>query len=150
MTGQAPPPSDPTSHLLAQALATLTMASSSSKGSSLASQGSGACAIIQAAAASLGCSVCFANPGTTEMHFLPALDACPSMRAVLCLHENVATGAADGYARMSRAPAAVLLHLGPGLANGLANLHNARRAGSPMLVIVGDMATVSAFPGRTG
>ena len=85
--------------------------------------------------------VCFANPGTSEMHFVAALDAVPQMRAVLTLFEGVATGAADGYARMSGDPAAVLLHLGPGLGNGLANLHNARRARVPMLVVVGDHAT---------
>jgi len=89
----------------------------------------------------LGVRVCFANPGTSEMHFVAALDSAPQMRGVLTLFEGVATGAADGYARMSRDPAAVLLHLGPGLGNGLANLHNARRARVPMLVVVGDHAT---------
>ncbi len=84
--------------------------------------------------------VCFANPGTSEMHFVAALDAVPRMRGVLTLFEGVATGAADGYARIAGRPAAVLLHLGPGLGNGLANLHNARRAGVPMVVIVGDHA----------
>ena len=88
-----------------------------------------------------GVRVCFANPGTSEMHFVAALDAVPEMRGVLTLFEGVATGAADGYARMSGDPAAVLLHLGPGLGNGLANLHNARRARVPMLVVVGDHAT---------
>ncbi|MFM9035740.1 MAG: acetolactate synthase large subunit [Mycobacterium sp.] len=88
-----------------------------------------------------GVQVCFANPGTSEMHFVAALDAVPEMRGVLTLFEGVATGAADGYARMSGQPAAVLLHLGPGLGNGLANLHNARRARVPMLVVVGDHAT---------
>ena len=88
-----------------------------------------------------GVRVCFANPGTSEMHFVAALDAVPDMRGVLTLFEGVATGAADGYARMSGDPAAVLLHLGPGLGNGLANLHNARRARVPMLVVVGDHAT---------
>ena len=73
-----------------------------------------------------GVDVCFANPGTSEMHFVAALDAVPAMRGVLALFEGVATGAADGYARMADKPAAVLLHLGPGLGNGLANLHNAR------------------------
>jgi acetolactate synthase-1/2/3 large subunit len=98
----------------------------------------------QALAASLagaGVDVCFMNPGTSEMHFVAALDAVPQLRGVLALFEGVATGAADGYARMAGKPAAVLLHLGPGLANGLANLHNARRAGSPMVVIVGAHAT---------
>ncbi|MDQ2707836.1 MAG: acetolactate synthase large subunit [Actinomycetota bacterium] len=88
-----------------------------------------------------GVEVCFANPGTSEMHFVAALDAVPEMRAVLALFEGVATGAADGYARMADRPAAALLHLGPGLANGLANLHNARRAGTPVLAVVGDHAT---------
>jgi acetolactate synthase-1/2/3 large subunit len=84
--------------------------------------------------------VCFTNPGTSEMHFVAALDDVPEMRGVLALFEGVATGAADGYARMARRPAAVLLHLGPGLGNGLANLHNARRAGSPVVTVVGDHA----------
>ncbi|MBS4727655.1 acetolactate synthase large subunit [Mycobacterium sp. SM1] len=88
-----------------------------------------------------GVEVCFANPGTSEMHFVAALDAVPRMRGVLALFEGVATGAADGYARIAERPAAVLLHLGPGLGNGLANLHNARRARVPMVVIVGDHAT---------
>ncbi|MCE0537947.1 acetolactate synthase large subunit [Kineosporia rhizophila] len=87
-----------------------------------------------------GVRVCFANPGTSEMHLVAALESYPSMRAVLCLFEGVATGAADGYGRMAGAPAATLLHLGPGLANGLANLHNARRAATPVLNIVGDHA----------
>ena len=88
-----------------------------------------------------GVDVCFANPGTSEMHFVAALDTVPGMRAVLALFEGVATGAADGYARIADRPAAVLLHLGPGLGNGLANLHNARRARVPMVVVVGDHAT---------
>lgn len=88
-----------------------------------------------------GVDVCFANPGTSEMHFVAALDSVPRMRGVLALFEGVATGAADGYARMADRPAAVLLHLGPGLGNGLANLHNARRARVPMVVVVGDHAT---------
>ena len=70
--------------------------------------------------------VCFGNPGTSEMHFVAALDSVPQMRSVLCLFEGVVTGAADGYGRIAGKPAATLLHLGPGLANGLANLHNAR------------------------
>ena len=86
-------------------------------------------------------TVCFANPGTSEMHFVAALDSHPDMRGVLCLFEGVATGAADGYGRMSDRPASTLLHLGPGLANGLANLHNARRARTPIVNIVGDHAT---------
>src|SRR4249920_852710 len=88
-----------------------------------------------------GVDVCFSNPGTSEMHFVAALDAVPQMRGVLCLFEGTATGAADGYGRMTGRPAAALLHLGPGLANGLANLHNARRARTPLLTVVGDHAT---------
>ncbi|MFG2847103.1 acetolactate synthase large subunit [Kitasatospora sp. NPDC048296] len=87
-----------------------------------------------------GVDVCFANPGTSEMQFVAALDRHPAMRGVLCLFEGVATGAADGYARMTGRPAATLLHLGPGLANGLANLHNARRAHTPIVNVVGDHA----------
>src|SRR5882762_7679987 len=88
-----------------------------------------------------GVEVCFANPGTSEMHFVAALDAVPDMRGILGLFEGVVTGAADGYGRLTGRPAASLLHLGPGLANGLANLHNARRAGTPVVNIVGDHAT---------
>ena len=88
-----------------------------------------------------GVDVCFGNPGTSEMHFVASLDSTPAMRSVLCLFEGVATGAADGYGRMAGKPAAVLLHLGPGLANGLANLHNARRAATPIVNVVGDHAT---------
>jgi acetolactate synthase I/II/III large subunit len=91
--------------------------------------------------ASCGVNVSFANPGTSEMHFVAALDAVTDVRGVLCLFEGVATGAADGYGRMAGRPASVLMHLGPGLANGLANLHNARRARTPVLVVVGDHAT---------
>jgi acetolactate synthase-1/2/3 large subunit len=87
-----------------------------------------------------GVEVCFGNPGTSEMHFVAALDSSPGLRAVLCLFEGVATGAADGYGRIAGKPAATLLHLGPGLANGLANLHNARRADSPVVNVVGDHA----------
>jgi acetolactate synthase-1/2/3 large subunit len=87
-----------------------------------------------------GVDVCFANPGTSEMHFVAALDDVPEMRAVLTLFEGVATGAADGYARMAGPPAATLLHLGPGMGNGLANLHNARRARTPLVNVVGDHA----------
>ena len=79
-----------------------------------------------------GVDICFANPGTSEMHFLAALDN-PRMRSVLCLFEGVATGAADGWYRMKDKPASTLLHLGPGLANGLANIHNAKRASSGMV-----------------
>ena len=88
-----------------------------------------------------GVEICFANPGTSEMHFVAALDSAPAMRPVLCLFEGVATGAADGYGRIAGKPAATLLHLGPGLANGLANLHNARRAATPIVNVVGDHAT---------
>ncbi len=87
-----------------------------------------------------GVDTCFMNPGTSEMHFVSALDDVTTMHSVLALFEGVATGAADGYARMAGRPAATLLHLGPGLGNGLANLHNARRAGSPVVNIVGDHA----------
>src|SRR5262245_14066782 len=82
--------------------------------------------------------VCFANPGTSEMHFVAALDRQPAMRCVLGLFEGVVTGAADGYARMTRRPAATLLHTGPGLAKRLANLHNARRALSSITNVDGD------------
>jgi acetolactate synthase-1/2/3 large subunit len=88
-----------------------------------------------------GVDVCFMNPGTSEMHFVAALDAVPEMRGVLALFEGVATGAADGYARIASRPAATLLHLGPGLGNGLANLHNARKAKTPVVNVVGDHAT---------
>lgn len=88
-----------------------------------------------------GVDTCFANPGTSEMHFVAALDRIPGMRCVLGLFEGVVTGAADGYARMAGKPAATLLHCGPGLANGLANLHNARRAQTPVVNIIGDQAT---------
>jgi len=88
-----------------------------------------------------GVELCFANPGTSEMHFVAALDRVEGMRCVLGLFEGVVTGAADGYARMAEKPAATLLHLGPGLANGLANLHNAHKAATPMVNIVGDHAT---------
>ncbi|MGH3273767.1 MAG: thiamine pyrophosphate-binding protein, partial [Streptosporangiaceae bacterium] len=88
-----------------------------------------------------GVDVCFTNPGTSEMHLVQAMDSVPAMRGVLALFEGVATGAADGYARIANRPASVLLHLGPGLANGLANLHNARRAHSPVVCIVGAHAT---------
>ncbi len=88
-----------------------------------------------------GVTTCFSNPGTSEMHFVAALDRVPGMHCVLGLFEGVVTGAADGYARMAGKPAATLLHCGPGLANGLANLHNARRASTPIVNIVGDQAT---------
>ncbi|MFZ1889188.1 MAG: acetolactate synthase large subunit [Candidatus Binataceae bacterium] len=104
----------------------------------------GAESLIRTAVAA-GVGVCFANPGTTEMPLVAALDSAPGMRAVLALFEGVCTGAADGYARMSGKPAMTLLHLGPGLANGLANLHNARRANTPLVNVVGDHATWHAF-----
>ncbi len=88
-----------------------------------------------------GVNVCFANPGTSEMHFVAALDRHPEMRCLLCLFEGVATGAADAYFRMTREVAVSLLHLAPGYANGLANLHNARKARSGVLAIMGDHAT---------
>ena len=88
-----------------------------------------------------GVDTCFTNPGTSEMHFVAALDTVPEMRAVLALFEGVATGAADGYARMADKPAATLLHLGSGLGNGVANLHNARKGKVPIVNIVGDHAT---------
>lgn len=88
-----------------------------------------------------GVTTCFTNPGTSEMHFVAALDTAPEMRAVLTLFEGVATGAADGYSRMAGKPAATLLHLGCGLGNGLANLHNARKGRVPIVNIVGDHAT---------
>jgi acetolactate synthase I/II/III large subunit len=85
--------------------------------------------------------VCFANPGTSEMHFVAALDSNPEMRCVLGLFEGVVTGAADGYGRMTRKPAVTLTHLGPGLGNGIANLHNAKKARTPIVNVVGDHAT---------
>src|SRR5271166_5112929 len=100
----------------------------------------GAHALLRTLAAS-GVDTCFMNPGTSEMHFVAALDSVPAVRPVLGLFEGVVTGAADGYGRMAGRPAATLLHLGPGLANGLANLHNARRGASPIVNIVGDHAT---------
>ena len=88
-----------------------------------------------------GVDVCFTNPGTSEMHFVAALDAVPGMRCSLCLFEGGVTGAADGYYRMAGRPASTLLHLGPGLANGVSNLHNAKKAGSGIVNIVGEHAT---------
>jgi acetolactate synthase-1/2/3 large subunit len=101
---------------------------------------SGAEVLLEAAYAS-GLRVCFANPGTTELGLVRALDEVPGIRPVLGLFEGVCTGAADGYARVSGSPALTLLHLGPGLANGLANLHNARRAYSPIVNVIGEHAT---------
>ena len=90
--------------------------------------------------ADCGVRACFANPGTSEMHLVTALDAEPRIRSVLCLFEGVATGAADGYARIAGEPAMTLLHLGPGYLNGGANIHNARRAHSPIVNVIGDHA----------
>ena len=100
----------------------------------------GADILIQTLVAN-GVSACFANPGTSEMQFVSALDRHPAMRSVLCLFEGVASGAADGYARMAGAPACTLLHLGPGYGNSIANLHNARRAFTPVVNVIGDHAT---------
>ena len=100
----------------------------------------GADSLLRSLVAS-GVDTCFANPGTSEMHFVAGLDTVTDMRGVLCLFEGVVTGAADGYGRMADRPAATLLHLGPGLGNGLANLHNAHRGHVPMVNIVGDHAT---------
>ena len=88
-----------------------------------------------------GVDVCFTNPGTSEMHFVAALDRVDGMRCVLGLFEGVVTGAADGYYRMKGTPAGTLLHLGPGLGNGIANLHNAKKASSGVVNIVGQHAT---------
>ena len=88
-----------------------------------------------------GLTTCFANPGTSEMHFVAALDRAPDLRCILCLFEGGATGAADGYFRMSGQVAATLLHLAPGFGNGFANLHNARKAGSGVLTVLGEHAT---------
>lgn len=103
-------------------------------------QTTGATALLETAAAA-GVEVCFANPGTTEMPLVDALDRVPRVRAILGLFEGVCTGAADGYARLTRRPALTLLHLGPGFANGIANLHNARRARSAVVNLVGDQAS---------
>lgn len=100
----------------------------------------GAMSLVQTLLAS-GVDTCFANPGTSEMHFVAALDQAEGMRCVLGLQENVVTGMADGYYRIAGKPACTLLHCGPGLANGLGNLHNARRARSGIVNIVGDQAT---------
>src|ERR1017187_2687921 len=86
-------------------------------------------------------TTCFSNPGTSEIHIVGALDRIPEMRCVLGLFEGVVTGAADGYARMAEKPACTLLHLGPGLGNGLANLHNASRAQAPIINVIGQHAT---------
>jgi acetolactate synthase-1/2/3 large subunit len=96
---------------------------------------------LLATARAAGIDICFANPGTTEMPLVTALDREPGIRPVLGLFEGVVTGAADGFSRMVDRPAMTLLHLGPGFANGIANLHNARRAGSGVVNVIGDMAT---------
>jgi acetolactate synthase-1/2/3 large subunit len=96
---------------------------------------------LLAAMVDSGIEVCFANPGTSEMHLVSAMGRTDQMRAVLCLFEGVATGAADGYGRMADRPAATLLHVGCGFSNGMANLHNAKKAHSPVVNIVGDHAT---------
>uniref|UniRef100_UPI00273F98F8 thiamine pyrophosphate-binding protein n=1 Tax=Nioella sp. MMSF_3534 TaxID=3046720 RepID=UPI00273F98F8 len=88
-----------------------------------------------------GVDVCFANPGTSEMHFVAALDSHPDMRCILCLFEGGTSGAADGYFRMSGRVAATMLHLAPGFGNAFSNLHNARKAGSGILNIMGEHAT---------
>ena len=88
-----------------------------------------------------GVEVCFMNPGTSEMHFVSALDRVPGMRGILCLQEGVCSGAADGYGRMTGHPASALLHLGPGLGNALSNFHNARKARTPIVAIVGEHST---------
>jgi acetolactate synthase-1/2/3 large subunit len=108
--------------------------------SDLAAKTNGAESLVRTLVAG-GVEVSFANPGTSEMHFVAALDRVDGMRCVLCLHETVTTGAADGYYRMTGKPASTLLHLGPGLANALANLHNLRRARSGVVNIVGEHAT---------
>ncbi|MDQ1425640.1 MAG: acetolactate synthase large subunit, partial [Acidimicrobiaceae bacterium] len=100
----------------------------------------GAEAMLRAAMA-CGIDTCFANPGTTELHVVEGLDRVPGIRPVLSLFEGVCTGAADGYGRMTGRPALTLVHLGPGFANGIANLHNARRAHSPVVNLIGDHAT---------
>src|SRR5208337_5149006 len=87
-----------------------------------------------------GVEACFCNPGTSEMQMVAAFDREKRVRPVLCLFEGVATGAADGYGRMAGKPAATLLHLGPGLGNGWANLHNAKPAAAPIVNVVGDHA----------
>ncbi len=106
----------------------------------MSAAGSGAQLLLKTAHA-LGIRTCFANPGTTELAIVRALDDIPEIRPVLGLFEGVCTGAADGYARVAQRPALTLLHLGPGFANGIANLHNARRAHSPVINVVGDHAS---------
>src|SRR5690606_17163588 len=93
---------------------------------------------LWAALSDAGVDTCFANPGTTELDLVRALETRDEVRCVIGLQENVCTGAADGYGRMQGRPAATLLHLGPGFANGIANLHNARRARTPIVNVIGD------------
>ncbi|MDZ7686340.1 MAG: thiamine pyrophosphate-binding protein [Gammaproteobacteria bacterium] len=88
-----------------------------------------------------GVEVCFTNPGTSEMHMVAAIGKTEGMRPILALFEGVCTGAADGYGRMAGKPACTLLHLGPGLSNGSANLHNAKKGNSPVINLIGDHAT---------
>ena len=89
-----------------------------------------------------GVDVCIGNPGTSEMHFVAALDAVPQMRTVLGLFEGAVSGAADGYGRVAGKPAVTLSHCGPGLGNAIANFHNARRAHTPIVSVVGDHARI--------
>ena len=96
---------------------------------------------LMATAVAGGVEICFANPGTTEIPLVAALDSVPGMRAVLCLAEVVVAGAADGYGRLADRPAMTVLHLGPGLGNAVSNLHNARRARTPIVNVVGDHAS---------
>ena len=107
----------------------------------------GAESVLRTLAAS-GVEVCFANPGTSEMHLVAAMDRVPDVRGVLTLFEGVASAAADGYARMAEIPAATLLHLGPGFGNAFANVHNAYKARTPMVNLVGDHAVAHKPLGR--
>lgn len=119
---------------------TTTLIEPQSGGPTVASRMSGAETLVRTLVAG-GIDTCFTNPGTSEIHIVAALDQVPEMRCVLGLFEGVVTAAADGYARMAERPACTLLHLGPGLANGLANLHNAKRAQVPMVNVIGQHAT---------
>ena len=94
-----------------------------------------------------GVDVCFTNPGTSEMHFVAALDKVDGMNCFLCLFEGVASGAADGYARMTNTPASTLLHLGPGLGNAVANLHNAKKANSSAHISGNENASIHVSGG---
>lgn len=116
--------------------------SDNSKGVSLKGENSmNGAEILLRTAVEAGVGICFANAGTTELPIVIALDAIPGIKAVLGVFEGVCTGAADGYGRMTGKPAMALLHLGPGFANGIANLHNAKRAGTPLLNVIGEHAT---------